>query len=405
VPVTAQVEDVSFRGLFRNRDFAVLYLAGTQSQLGDQLARVALAILVFSRTGSGLITASTYALTYLPAVIGGVALAGLADTRPRRGLLITCDLARAVLFALMSIAGLPLVVVSALLIVAVLIGAPYNAAEPALVADIYSGARYQAAIGLRTATLQAAQLIGFAVGGVVVAFTGAPEALLVDAATFAASALVLRLFLSAFPPASARHNAMEQIKTGLRVVLADRRLRNLVAFAWLAALWIVPEGLAAPYAASHGGGPTAVGVLLAANPTGNLVGTILLTRWVPVRSRSGLLGLLAFVSGIPLVACGLGPPIWLAGVLWGMCGVFSAYLLVVITEFVAIVPPAVRGQAIGLASSSLLAAQGIGLIVGGAIASAWGDALAIAVAGLLGCLLAAPLALSRHRLRGEAAAS
>ena len=77
--------DVTFGALFRNRDFAVLYFAGAQSQLGDQLARVALAILVFSRTGSGLATAATYALTFLPAVVGGVLLSGLADSRPRRG--------------------------------------------------------------------------------------------------------------------------------------------------------------------------------------------------------------------------------------------------------------------------------------------------------------------------------
>src|SRR5690242_17624323 len=141
MPVTAATEQVTFSGLFRNRDFAVLYFAGTQSQLGDQLARVALSILVFARTGSGLLTATTYALTYLPAVAGGVLLAGLADTKPRRGLLVACDLIRAALFALMAISSMPLAVVCVLLVIAVLVGAPYNAAETALVADIYSGAR------------------------------------------------------------------------------------------------------------------------------------------------------------------------------------------------------------------------------------------------------------------------
>jgi hypothetical protein len=90
--------------------------------------------------------------------------------------------------------------------------------------------------------------------------------------------------------------------------------------------------------------------------------------------------------------------VWLAAVLWGTCGLFVAYLVLVIADFVAVVPASVRGQAIGLASSSLLAAQGIGLILGGILASAGGSELAIAVAGTIGSLLAVPLAISRHRL-------
>jgi hypothetical protein len=44
---------------------------------------VALAVLVFERTGSPGQTALTYALTFLPAVLAGPLLPGLAD-RPQR---------------------------------------------------------------------------------------------------------------------------------------------------------------------------------------------------------------------------------------------------------------------------------------------------------------------------------
>ena len=66
-------------------------MAGAQSQIGDQLASVALSVLVFDRTGSGLATAATYALTFLPAVVGGIVLTGLADRYPRRTLIVACD--------------------------------------------------------------------------------------------------------------------------------------------------------------------------------------------------------------------------------------------------------------------------------------------------------------------------
>ena len=282
------VDDVTFGGLFRTRDFAVLYVAGTQSQLGDQLARVALSILVFARTGSGLATAATYALTFLPAFVGGLALSGLADSRPRRALMVTCDLVRAGLFALMSIPGLPLPLLCVLLVVAVLAGSPYSAAEPAVVADLFSGARYQAAVGLRTATSQAMQLVGFAVGGVIVALTGAEVALLIDAISFAGAGVLISIGLSHFPASVPGARTWRQLRGGARTIAGDARLRVLLGFAWLTAFWVLPEGLAAPFANDHGGGPVAVGLLLAANPTGSLIGTVVLTRWVRPASRSRL---------------------------------------------------------------------------------------------------------------------
>jgi hypothetical protein len=109
-----------------------------------------------------------------------------------------------------------------------------------------------------------------------------------------------------------------------------------------------------------------------------------------------LIGVLAILSGLPLVACGLDPGIAVAVVLWGLSGLLCAHLVLIVTEFVAMVPPHVRGQAIGLASSGLLAAQGIGLLLGGAVASVWAVGPAIAVAGATGSLLAVPLAIARR---------
>jgi MFS family permease len=398
--VTAGTQTVPFRALFGNRDFAVLWVAGAQSSLGDQMARVALSVLVFTHTHSGLATAATYALTYLPAFVGGLTLSALADSCPRRTLLVVCDVIRAVLFAAMAIAGMPLVVVAALLVVAVLAGSPYNAAEPAVVADTFEGERYSAAIGVRSATSQAMQLVGFAVGGLVVAVLGPRATLVLDAATFALSALVLRWGLTWRPAAGGgKPVSLGRIRSGFRAVAGDARLRTLVGFAWLTALWIVPEGLAAPYAAEHGGGATSVGLLLAANPAGTLVGVLVFTRCVSSARRSQLLPVLAVSAGLPLVACAANPGTVVAALLWAACGVLTSYAVTVIAEFVAIVPPRLRGQAIGLASSSVLAAQGLGLLLGGAIAAGAGVAPAIAISGALGSALAVPLALARRRAR------
>ena len=397
------VDDVTFGGLFRTRDFAVLYVAGTQSQLGDQLARVALSILVFARTGSGLATAATYALTFLPAFVGGLALSGLADSRPRRALMVTCDLVRAGLFALMSIPGLPLPLLCVLLVVAVLAGSPYSAAEPAVVADLFSGARYQAAVGLRTATSQAMQLAGFAVGGVIVALTGAEVALLIDAISFAGAGVLISIGLSHFPASVPGARTWRQLRGGARTIAGDARLRVLFGLRVVDRLLGPPGGVGGavrerPRRWSDRGRTAA-----RRQPDGESYRD---GRADPVGATGIAFPLDSACSPSPPDChCVPVPAIRRSG--WpcccgGMCGAFSSYVVVVIAEFVVIVPTRVRGQAIGLASSSLLAAQGIGLLIGGAATAWWGPAVAIAFAGAVGSSAAVCLTLiHRAQLAGR----
>jgi MFS family permease len=392
-----------FRSVFADSEFRWLWAAGVQSQLGDQLARVALSVLVFERTASTLLTATVYALTFLPAFLGGLLLGGLADRFPRREVLICCDVVRAGLLAAMAAPAIPLPVLGALLFLATLVGAPFKAAEPALIADIFRDHRYTPALGLRTATFQSSQLVGFAVGGIAVAAAGSRAVLAIDAVTFAVSAVVLRCGLRHRPAArthspTAHEPRGSALLGGIRVVVANRRLRLLLGLAWLAGLWVVPEGLAAPYAAELGAGPAGVGWLLAANPAGNVVGALLLSRWVSPTWRAILLGPLAVVAGMPLILCAFHPGLILTVFLWAVAGVCSAYQVQLVAEYMAEVPATRRGQAVGLASAGLLAAQGIGLLAGGALAQAWAVIPTIAVAGAAGTLLAFWLAVIRSRV-------
>lgn len=75
---------VGFGAVLRVREFRWLFFADMQSQLGDQLARVALSVLVFARSGSVFLTAAVFALTFLPAVLGAWDLATL-QTSSRDG--------------------------------------------------------------------------------------------------------------------------------------------------------------------------------------------------------------------------------------------------------------------------------------------------------------------------------
>ena len=398
-------ERVTFAAVLRIREFRVLWVADAQSAIGDQLARVALSVLVFERTSSALLTALTYALTFVPAMLGGVLLSGLADRLPRRQVMIGCDLIRAVLIGCMAIPKLPIWLLCVLLVLAVLTEAPFIAAESSLIPVILDGEYYVVGTGLRTITNQLAQLAGFAGGGLVIALIGARAGLALNAATFAVSAVLIALAVKARPAAAVGPAAqpgtglgfLSGLSSGMRLIFRTRKLRALIGLSWLAGLFVVPEGVAAPYAHDLDHGAVAIGLLMAAMPAGTAVGTYLWVRFFPTRLRAAWMGPMAAAVGVPLALCGLHPNLVVSLVLWTLAGVFFGYQVQVITEFVRAVPDQQRGQAIGIASSGLLAIQGFGILLGGVVASVWGVNGAVASAGLLGGLLALGLSWSWHR--------
>ena len=298
----------TFRGVVRSREFRWLWLTGAQSLLGDQLARVALTILVYDRTRSGLATAAVYALTFLPALFGNVALGPIVDRLRPRFVLVSGDLVRAGLLAIMAIPYVPISALMVLLVIAVFLGAPWQSVETALVADLVGEQDLALGLGLRTATLQAAQLIGFAVGGLAVGLFGARTTLSVDAVTFLISGVVIRLGVRSRPAAVAGKlstsaaSGSTQWFAAVLTTLGDRRLRTLLGFSWLLGLLVVPEGLAAPFAHDLHVGPAAVGLLLAAGPAGVLVGSLLFSRLTLPATRIRLVSPLAIAAGLPLVA-------------------------------------------------------------------------------------------------------
>ena len=385
-------EPATYRALFAEPQFRALWLAQAISLTGDQLARVAIASLVYTETGSAFVTALIYAVTNLPWLIGGPLLGGLADRYPRRAVMVTCQVASAVLVALMAIPGMPLAALATLLFVVILLESPFLSARASLLVDVLPDDRYVLASAMNQLTIQGSQVLGFAAGGALVLWVGSAEALLLDAASFLFAAAVVRFGVRARPAVGGVEllgGAWQRMRVGAQVVFGDPRLRGLVLLAWLATFWVVPEGLAAPYG---DGSATSIGLLLAAQPAGSVVGGLLLSRLVPPTTRLEMIGGLAILTCAPLLFFALSPPMPVAIALLVLSGIGTTYNLPANAAFMQALPAERRGQAFGLVSAGLVAGQGASIAVAGAIAEVVDPGLVIAVAGGLG--LAAALALS-----------
>ena len=400
--------DPSFRGALRVREFRLLWIAGAQSRAGDQLARIAIVLLVFARSGSAAVSAVTYALTFLPALFGGVFLTGLADRYPRRTVMVTCDLIRLVLLVVLASVSLTTLAIDVLLVLIVLVGAPFSSAAVAAGPDVLPEEHYVAGVSLGVITGQLAQLVAFAGGGVCVAFLGVRTTLLLDAATFGISACLIRYGMADRPaPITAaaleRPSYLATLLGGVRVVFGEPLLRCLVLFAWLSVFFIAPEAIAPAYAHSLGGGATATGLLMAAMPAGAALGAWGYVRWGTDAFRVRTMPYLAAAASAPLVVSWLSPTLVLSLGLWFLSGLFSSYQISVMTRFVQRVPDHVRGQAVGLGGTGLVAIQGVGALAAGALASWWSPAASVGMAGVAGVLsVALLLAPLRRAERGDA---
>jgi MFS family permease len=399
-----QAAKTTFRDVFAVAEFRALWLAQLLSVAGDQLARVALTILVYDRTRSALLAAITFVVSIVPTFVGGITLAWLADRYPRRRVMIACDLIRAVLVLVMALPRMPIAAMVALLFVVTLAGAPFTSARAALYPDVLTGDSYLMGTAVTLTTFQFAQVLGFAAGGAMVGFFGTRTSLVVDAATFVASALIVQAWVRMRPaPAALAHQPSRSagIIAGTRLVFANRTLRTTMLFGWLAAFYNAPEGVVTPLARTLDGGAIAVGVILAAQALGETTGAIVFSRFVAPATRLRSMGPLSVAASAVLVLFIGRPDLWVSLMILFASGLFAAYQLAANAAFVNAAPQEQRSQAFGLAQGGMSLGQGTVMILAGAVADQHSPAAVIAVCGAIGAVAALAMAFSWARDHGH----
>ncbi len=303
-------------GLWRHRDFLLLWSAQGVSAVGSRITRTALPIAAIVTVGAGAIDLGflTVALT-LPGAILAWLGGGLVDRRRRRPLLIGADLVRAI--ALLTIpfaAFFGHVTLSLLFAVAVVTGVAtmlYNLADHVFITDLVSAKRLLDANGKREAVDAIAEISGPALGGALVAWLTAPVAIAIDAATFVVSALLLGKIRKreTIAPPSPTTSFADDVRTGIRVVWKSATVRALfLATATLTFCMSFMASLYTLFALSDLGlSPAQLGVTIGCGGIGGLVGAALAapaaTRWGARRTLIGAL----LVGGAVQVLIPLAP--------------------------------------------------------------------------------------------------
>ncbi|MEQ4719917.1 MFS transporter [Nonomuraea sp. B19D2] len=381
----------TFREVFGVSEYRYLFTAAVLSWIGDYFARVAVAVLIFSDTGSALLSAAGFAVSYLPWVAGGPVLAALAERYPYRRVMILCDVGRLALVALMALPGLPLPVLLLLLLTSSLLTPPFQAARSAMLAQILTGDRYVMGLSVQNTAGQAAQVAGYALGGVIAA-VDAHVALLINAATFGASALLLWRGVRPRPvgtTAAPRRSLLKETGDGIKLVFGHRVMRPiaLVVFS-MVAIQIVPEGLAAAWSAELGGGSHTAGLLMAAMPIGNVIGAFFVRVMVPAR-RLKLIKPVLLMSPLFLIPALADPPAIVVFFLGVCTGVTATVMVPLNGLFTSVLPSDFRARAFGIMQGGIQISFATAVLTSGALAEIFPVPVVVGVWGVCGLVLMA----------------
>jgi MFS family permease len=358
-----------FRAL-EHRDFRLLWSAQILSELGDWAARVALAVLVHNRTGSEVLTAAVTAVSLLPWIGLGQALAALGDRYPRRTVMIVADAVRALIFL-----GMTAVEPAWALLILAFIGAtatpPFEAARAAFLPEVVSEERYGDALALSNITYQVVLVLGYTAGGGLVVLVGAEGSLVINAGTFGLSAVLLG-FLSGGRFGRSVQSVGASLRAAARTIIGDPYLRRAAGLATVgASSAIVAEALVVVYARENlvGTGNAAIGILAATVPLGTILASVLVRRQGEpddLLRTSALVIMLGSAGGILWFL--IEPPNY-----WAAAGYFSIGVVfaMVIPAYAVVgvrLPEDIRASAFGLLQGLLLGGQALASIAGGGLA-------------------------------------
>jgi predicted MFS family arabinose efflux permease len=378
------------------------------SLLGDAVTPFALVWAVLDLTGSardlGFVIAANTAPLVIFLLVGGV----FADRLPRRGVMLTADVARMAIQAATAALLLSHTArIWELIVLQALAGtgtAFFNPASTGLTPMTVSAGRLQEANALRGMSMGLAQFAGPALAGILIVTVGPGYALAIDAASFAVSACYLvRLHLPehvSLPPQSFGRDLLDgwrdfTARSWVWLVVISASRGNMMSGAWLvlAAVWIKN---------GHGGAGAWTAILVV-SAVGGLAGGAAVLRLRPRRPL--LLGSIAVLpNAAPMIVLALRLP-WQVLIVTALVTGFGNMLFNTLweTTLQQHIPPASLSRVSAYDWFGSLLCEPLGVALAAVVAAGIGMSQTLWIAAAvnlvaIGALLAAPSVRHVQRL-------
>ncbi|MEU3456055.1 MFS transporter [Micromonospora sp. NPDC006766] len=305
-------------GLFRHRDFRLLWLGQTVSAVGSNVTAVALPLAAVA-----VLDATTFqvavltAAAWLPWLLAGLPAGAWVDRVRRRPVMIACDLVSAALFLSVPVAAvLGVLTIGQLLVVALGAGLArvfFETAGQVHLPTLLRPEQVPEGNAKLHVTQTASYLVGPGLAGLIAQLAGAVTAVLLDAVTFLVSAVCLGRIrtVEARPGRPAGPSSLAgEVADGLRFVLRDRYLRVLTVFGAASNIGLTGyQAVLVVFLVRSAGLPAGlVGLLIGLASVGGIVGAGLATVLARRFGSAHALLLAAAATGPPALLIPLAGP-------------------------------------------------------------------------------------------------
>ncbi|MCX4959044.1 MFS transporter [Streptomyces virginiae] len=404
--------------LLKDRTYIRYWLAVVASFLGDAITKITLIYVVATETDDPVLYVSLVVIAQLlPFGVLGAFVGPLADRLPARLLMVGSDLVRvALVLAMIVVRDSPLLLL-VLILLSGIAKAFFETARITAIPLIVRGHSIPTAVALFQSTNHTLNLVGPALGGLLIAFGSVTTVFVLDAVTFVVSAVLLASMavLREVPVRGAdsgREGYWQSLRTGISGVLAVPSLRFLaiVMVPVMLVLGLFTTNLNSQLLSVFELPAFEYGLAQAGFGAGCVIGALTGPPLVRRYSDRGLLIGSIVLFGASLLLLAPTGTVWdatdqgvlglIVVLLWCvLAGLGSGLFQVpVANTLLSDLPEELRGRGVGLLNALMVNFTVLGVVVGGLLAGLVGIAASIVVAGAV--LVVAALVLLVPRLRG-----
>jgi MFS family permease len=383
----------AFRDVFRNPGLRRIELAWAASIIGTWAYGIAVVVYAYEQGGATAVGLFTMVRWSVAGLVSPFA-AFLGDRYDRRWVMVGSDLARAALIgaaAVAVVADAPAIAVYTLATLVGVAATPFRPAEAAMIPSLARSPEELTAANVTASSIESIGIFGGpALGGVLLATTGAGTVFAVTAALLVWSALLIVGIRPVAPaePAAAREpeRIIDELMAGFRTIARERRMRLLVG---LFAAQTFVDGMLGVLIVVVAlelldTGEAGVGYLNSAVGVGGLLGALAAAALVGRRRLAANFGVGIFIWGLPIALVAVWQNAVFALVLLAIVGIGNTLVDVSgMTLLQRAAPEEVLARVFGVLESLLFFAPALGALVAPLLLEWLGTRGALIVAGAL----------------------
>ncbi|MEO0026438.1 MAG: MFS transporter [candidate division WOR-3 bacterium] len=391
---------------FRHRNYLLYWLGNMVSFVGTWMQNVAKSWLVLSVTNSPFLVGLDSAMNWLPVWFVSLPAGVLADRFNKRNLMLVTQSVLAFFALILAIlTWTKVITIYQILLISFLAGIFVALNAPVaqtLVPELVNRKDVLNAIALNSSMFNLARMIGPAIAGSVLTFSGPAPVFAINAASFLAIILALALIRLDKPVNNVQHEPIpSQLITGLRYVRSHPDIRLLILLIGIFSSFGIVYIPLLPVIARDvlGQGAHGYGLMMTALGAGALAGGLTLATLSRTRHRGKILLAGTLTLGLLLLAfsfCRSYQFALILLVLVGFCQTSIASLTNTLIQTLA--PDYIRGRVMSIFSLFFNGMFPLGSLIGGSIAQRWSACSALLISGVVVLLTLTLVTLIRPQL-------